>query len=218
MYRDPGLPSELSENGGPCTSTISFRAPPHLQQVGRELGIPAGPPLPGQGAGHPRKTASTQSGSCASQEDRLYPGRELGIPGGPPLPGQGAGHPRRTASTQSGSWASQEDSLYPVRELGIPGRPPLPRQGSGHPRRTASTRAGSWASQEDSLYPVRELGIPGGLHLPGRQGQWLGGRCWDALTQGQARVCLQTLGLPANLSLGISLVRACQVLLNFQSD
>ena len=138
MYRDPGLSSELSENGGPCTSTVSCRAPPHLQQVGRELGIPAGPPLPGQGAGHPRRTVSTWSGS--------------------------------------------------------------------------------WASQEDRLYPVRELGIPGGLHLPGRRGQWLGGRCWDVLTQGQAGVCLRTLGLPANLSLGISLVRACQVLLDFQSD
>ena len=139
MYRDPGLSSELSENGGPCTSTISFRAPPHLQQVSRELGIPAGPPLPGQGAGHPRKTASTQSGSWASQQDRVYPVRELGIPGGPPLPEQGAGHPRKTASTQAGIWASQEDRLYPGRELGIPGGPPLPSQGAGHPRRTAST-------------------------------------------------------------------------------
>ena len=101
MYRDPGLSSELSENGGPCTSTVSCRAPPHLQQVGRELGIPAGLPLPGQGAGHPRRTASTWSGSWASQEDRVYLVRELGIPGGPPLPSQGAGHPRRTASTWS---------------------------------------------------------------------------------------------------------------------
>ena len=122
---------------------------------------------------------STQSGSWASQEDRLYPGRDLGIPAGPPLPGQGAGHPRRTVSTQSGSWASQrnastragiwaaqEDHFYWGRELGIPGGLPLPSQGAGHPRKTASTQAGIWASQEDRLYPGRELGIPGGQPLP----------------------------------------------------
>ena len=65
---------------------------------------------------------------------------------------------------------------------------------------------------------VRELGIPAGPRLLGQRGQWLGGRCWEALTWGQAGVCSQTLGLLANLSLWISLVRVRQVLLDFQSD
>ena len=88
-------------------------------------------------------------------------------------------------STQSGSQTYQQDCLYPVRELGIP--------------------AGC-------LYLIRELGIPAGPCLPGHQGQWLGGRCWEMLTRGQAGVCSQTLGLLADLSLRISLVRARQVL------
>ena len=65
---------------------------------------------------------------------------------------------------------------------------------------------------------VRELGIPAGPRLLGQRGQWLGGRCWEALTWGQPGVCSQTLGLLANLSLWISLVRVRQVLLDFQSD
>ena len=173
----------MSENGGPCTRIIFCRAPPHLQRVGGELGIPAEPCLPSQGAGHTSRTASTQSGSWASQQDCLYLVRELGIPAG---------------------------CLYPVRELGIPAGC-LPGQGAGHPSRM-STQSGSWASQQDCLYMVRELGIPAGPHLPGHRGQWLGGRCWEMLTRGQARVCSQTLGLLANLSLRISLVRAHQVL------
>ena len=135
-----------------------------------------------------------------------------------------AGHPH-TCSGLVGSWASQQDHVYPVRELGIPARPCLPSQGAGHPSRTACIWSGSWASQQDvstwsgsrayqqdCLYMVRELGIPAGPRLPGHRGQWLGGRCWEMLTRGQARVCSQTLGLLANLSLRISLVRAHQVL------
>ena len=102
----------MSENGGPCTRIIFCRAPPHLQRVGGELGIPAGPCLPSQGAGHPSKTMSTQSGSWASQQDCLYMVRELGIPAG---------------------------CLYLVREPGIPAGLPVYGQGAGHPSRTAST-------------------------------------------------------------------------------
>ena len=110
----------------------------HVYPV-RELGIPAGLPLPSQGAGHPSRTVCTWSGSWASQQD---------------------------VSTRSGSWASQQDHLYPVRELGIPagclyqvrelGIPAgcLPSQGAGHPSRTACIWSGSWASQQDRIYRV----------------------------------------------------------------
>ena len=76
-HRDPGMSSELSENGGPCSRTVSCRAPPHLQQVDRELGILAGPPLHGQGAGHPSRTTSTGStGAMAGRQ--VLGGTDLG--------------------------------------------------------------------------------------------------------------------------------------------